>query len=278
MRSFIAACLVTGLYTLIALPAAAQATRSGTVVGTVARDSLGTMVGEAQVQLPELNRSATTNWLGEFDFSNVPPGRYAIRVRAIGFQPLIDSIDVQPGARVDADIILTATPVSLATQHTTATAVEKRLPIGLQEMEDRRKTHLGGYFVTDSTLRANDDEKLTVFLARIPGLHQELGTTGSGTFIANGRESGSGGCVFCVGDKSDGVFPTGKCYVNVFVDGVPFFLGPASPRNPPPDFNALWAHEYSGIEYYPSAATTPSQYNGAKASCGTMLLWTRRTP
>ncbi|HEY4219309.1 MAG TPA: carboxypeptidase-like regulatory domain-containing protein [Gemmatimonadaceae bacterium] len=250
------------------------------IVGTVARDSMGSVVGQAQVQLPALNRSATTNWLGEFEFSDVPPGRYAVTVRAIGFEPLSDSLVVTPGGRVDADIILTAAPVNLAAQHTTATVVEKRLPIGLQEMEDRRKTHLGGYFVTDSMLRANNEAQLTEFIGKIPHISQELSTSGPGTYLANGREQGNGMGVAHAGvdTSSFKTFPHGMCYINVFVDGVPYFLGPATERNPPPDFGSLWAHEYSGIEYYPSGATIPAQYNGTKSSCGVMLLWTRRTP
>ncbi|HEY4219316.1 MAG TPA: carboxypeptidase-like regulatory domain-containing protein [Gemmatimonadaceae bacterium] len=267
---------------VIASPAGAQsgqAARTGTIVGTVARDSAGTMVGQAQIQLPALNRSATTNWLGEFQFSDVPAGRYAITVRAVGFQPLVDSLIVGPSARVDADIILTAAPVNLATQHTTASAVEKRLPPGLQEMADRMKTGLGGYFVTDSMLRARDN-KLTDFVAKIPHLTQAL-SNGTGIFLANGREHGNGGPVF-YGVRGDTAkiktFNHNLCYVNVYVDGAPYFIGPATEQNPPPDIGAMWAHDYSGVEYYPGGATIPSEYATSKSSCGVMLLWMRRTP
>lgn len=138
--------------------AAAQSTTvaTATFAGIVTRDSAGNVVSRAAVQLPELNRKLSTNSEGEFEFTNVPPGRHAITVRAIGFEVLIDTIELSPGQRLDADIVLTPTPVTLEAVQTTAAARATRLPPGLQEMEERRKEHLGGYFVTDSTLRAND--------------------------------------------------------------------------------------------------------------------------
>ncbi len=263
MRAF----LVVGLCAAMTAPVLAQ---TGTFAGTVARDSVGTAVGQAEVQLPQLNRATATNYLGEFQFKNIPPGRYAVTVRAVGFQPFIDSIDIKPGAKVDGDIVLTAMPVSLEAQRTTAAGVAKRLPPGLQEMEDRRKANLGGYFVTDSVLRANDERKLTYFLAKVSGLSQVLAINSSAVFVATGRSPLDAHGI------SDGTFPAGKCYVDVYLNGGKFFIGPATPSNPPPDFSSMWGKEYSGIEFYPGGSSVPAQYNSTGGGCGTMLLWTRR--
>jgi hypothetical protein len=251
---------------LIALPAHAQ---TGTFAGTVARDSIGTAVGNAEVQLPQLNRAVTTNYLGEFRLGEIPAGRYVVVVRAVGFQPFIDSISVKAGAAVDGDIVLTALPVNLDAARTVAAAPEKRLPPGIAELEERRKMHMGGFFVTDSMLRANDERKLTYLLAQAPRLQQAL-SSGYGIFLAVPGPPSSG-------YKTDGTFPPNKCFVNVYLNGARYWMGPPSPLNAPPDFDAMWAREYSGVEYYASTATIPPQYNSTNGwGCGVLLLWTRR--
>ncbi|HEY4216581.1 MAG TPA: carboxypeptidase regulatory-like domain-containing protein [Gemmatimonadaceae bacterium] len=253
---------IVELSVLLALPISAAWSQTGTFAGSVTRDTLGTAVAQAEVQLPQLNRTTATNAKGEFQFSNIPAGRYAVSVRAIGFLMFVDSVDIAPGGRLDADLLLTPTPVTLAPQHTTA-AVVKRLPPGLQEMDDRMKTHLGGYFVTDSSLRANDERKLTYFLARLPALHQVYDPKGSSAvYMANALKPGAR-----------------PCYVDIFMDGVPYYIGArAAPGESPPDFNDLTAFNFSGVEYYPTAAGAPAEYNGTGSGCGVMLLWTRHTP
>jgi hypothetical protein len=127
-------------------------------------------------------------------------------------------------------------------------------------MADRMKMHMGGHFVTDSVLRANDQRKLTYFFAGIPGVHQIFASMGTGVFLASAR---------------DPIPP--PCYVDVYLNGGVYFRGPASAGNQPPDFSALTAMDFSGIEFYPGASTTPAQYNRTKGrDCGVILLWTRR--
>lgn len=87
-----------------------------------------------------------------------------------------------------------------------------------------------------------------------------------------------GTSVYLANDRIAGAAP---CYIDVYIDGAVYCRGPASPSNPPPDFNALWATGFSGVEYYPGGATVPTEYNGTHGAgndCGTILLWTRRTP
>ncbi|HEY4218908.1 MAG TPA: carboxypeptidase-like regulatory domain-containing protein [Gemmatimonadaceae bacterium] len=239
--------------------------QAGSFGGSVLRDTLGNGIARAEVQIPDAHLTTATDPTGSFAFSNVSPGRHAIVVRAVGFELLVDTIDVAAGQRLEADIVLHVTPVNLATVKTIAPA-EKRLPFGLDEMEDRRKSGLGGYFVTDSMLRKNDDRKLTYFLAEIPGLQLSvtpvpgIASAGTAVYLKGGHN-------------------VIKCYVEVYLDGAVYYRGPPSEANPPPDFNTLWANGYSGIEFYPGAASVPTQYNAThKEDCGTMLLWTRRTP
>ncbi|HEY4217146.1 MAG TPA: carboxypeptidase-like regulatory domain-containing protein [Gemmatimonadaceae bacterium] len=252
--------LVAGLCIAVASSAQAQ---SGIFAGTVARDTLGGVIASAEVSIPELNRTTLTNPRGEFELSGIPLGRHAITVRAIGYQMIVDTIDVTAGQRVDADIVLIKSPVDLAPVKTTETTIAKRLPIGIQEMEDRRKTHLGGYFVTDSMFRANDEKKLTYFLSRIPSARLMLDTHGSTD-------------VYLVNSRGNPMNPQQPCYMTIYIDGALFYQ---PGHGDPPDFNSFLANGFSGMELYPSGATTPTEYNGTGTlDCGTVLLWTRRTP
>jgi hypothetical protein len=261
MRRYLLALFVAGL------PASVHS-QGATFAGRIMRDTSGKPVAEAEVELPMLGRSTRTDVLGRFQFARVAAGRYAVVVRAIGFEPLIDSVDLQSGVRIDADIVLTPLPVRLETQHATAPAAAGARSPMLEAMDQRRKAHLGGYFVTDSALRANDEQKLTYFLATIPGIRQILSIGGVEVYVASARQQGEG--------RGGPKFPGGTCYITVFVDGLRYFVGPSGPTNPPPDFHAMWAGEYSGIEFYPGGSSVPAQYNATGTDCGTLLLWTRR--
>jgi hypothetical protein len=242
--------------------------QTGTFVGTVARDSVGTAVGQAQIQIPQLSLSTTTNYQGEFRFGNVPPGRYAVTVRAVGFQPFNDSISVKAGATVDGDIILTALPVSLETVHTTAanTAPKHFISSELNDFEERRKRHLGGNFLADSELSTTTNHSLARLLQSKFSNISPLGD-----YIRAGRDH----------VKGNPLIPgSPPCIPRLYIDGTLTF-DPASKGATPPDL----AHEdpslYSGVEFYSDGASMPARFNSTNSGCGVLLLWSRehtRTP
>ena len=254
---------------LIASRALAQ---TGIVAGTVARDSAGHMISQAQVWLPQLSRTTSTNYLGEFRLNGVPVGTYALIVRAAGFAAFSDSVTVTAGGLIDREIILipsaqvqTQTSVTLDTVRTRAEG-RKFVSPSLRSFEERRLAHQGGYFVSDSSLRANDTRRLAEVLSSIPGVVR-VPARGA-TYLAAARSSGDGGPVF----QSK---PNAPCFVSVYVDGAKLFQAPSTSTNQPPDFNLLPANEFSGAEYYSGAASMPPQFNQTGSSCGTLLLWTR---
>jgi carboxypeptidase family protein len=240
----------------------------GGLHGTVLRDTLGHGVRGAEVRIDPVDRTVQTNLIGEFSFSQLPAGRYAILVRAVGFEVFRDSIEVKPGIRLDVEVVLTQLAVQLSPQVTTAQS--RATSEGLRGMEDRARTHVGGYFVTDSMLRARENERLTLFFGRIPGITQVLGTRTGSVFLSSGRGT-------TAHDRTDGSFPLGHCYITVYVDGFRLFLGPSTPFNAPPDVSGMMAQDYAGVEYYPGGAAIPAQFNATGSGCGTLLLWTRQS-
>ena len=272
-RSACASALAIAAVATLATAASVRA-QNGSLTGTVARDSSGHMIGGAEIRLPQLNRAVTTNYLGEFGIAAIPPGRYAVSLRAVGFTPMTDTIEIRPNAVTEREFILAQVVAVLDTVRSTG-AAQRRLPPGLAGMEERRRAGQGGYFVTENVLRDNDSRQMAGMISgKIPGVTQVM--IGPAVYLASGRTSGDGGPVFR--KKPPGA--VNQCFVTVYVDGVRIWNGPWDgpgdrEHQPPPDFGHMGVNEYGGIEYYPGGASLPVQFNATGAGCGTLLLWTR---
>ncbi len=46
-------------------------------------------------------------------------------------------------------------------------------------------------------------------------------------------------------------------------------------KSPVPDLSKYDAGGLEAVEFYPGPATTPPEFSGDGAVCGTLLLWTR---
>jgi iron complex outermembrane receptor protein len=91
------------------------------IVGTIT-DSLGAKLGNVQVVLTPLNRSATTNDEGVFVLRGLPSGAYHVRSLLIGFAP--GHADVRlpvSGPDVRVTIVMRRTPLQLSAVQVTAT-------------------------------------------------------------------------------------------------------------------------------------------------------------
>jgi hypothetical protein len=77
-------------------------------VGGRVLNQMSAAVSGAQVDLLDAGLSATTDSDGQFDFQPVSPGTYNIRVAAVGFKPLTQSVTV-PG--VPDDYVIRLTPL-----------------------------------------------------------------------------------------------------------------------------------------------------------------------
>lgn len=259
-----------GLAGLLSLAPALLAAQVAALTGSVFSDSLHTAIAAAEVRLPQLDRATTTNAAGEFRFDSLPPGRYLLTVRALGFAPRSDSVDIADGRATRREFLLRPMAVALDTVRTRAPGQRYLSPI-LREFETRRLSHQGGHFVSDSEFRRDEYAPLATLLSRhIPGLIKVNGR-GAMQYIASGRSTGTDGGPVFQSRRGTNVW----CFVTIYIDGVLRFVGPDTPSNPPPDLSELSATNFAGAEYYPGGASVPVAYNATGSSCGVLLLWTR---
>ena len=261
-RLGLAAALVLGV-------AGALGAQTAALVGTVMRDTLGHALGGGiEVRIPQLNGVTTTNYLGEFRFTRIPPGTYLVAIRSVGFEPFSDSITFVANQAVNREVVLKPIATLLDPVQTQAAGVKRYRSPALNDFEVRRLSGKGGYFVSDSVMRADESSRLSDVLGRIPGLQKVPDR--AAVYMASSRSGTDGGMVF-QGKKGGIVF----CYVTIYIDGVMRWQGPASPSNPPFDLNTINVSDLAGAEFYAGGASVPVQYNATGTSCGVLLLWTR---
>ena len=246
---------------LVSFARLALAQGSGTFVGIVTRDTLDHRLSGIEVRIPQLQRSVRTNEDGSFRFAGIAPGKYAVSIRAIGFEPFTTFIDIKSGDLLDAELTLVPVAVSLDTVRTVDRA-RPAPPLILQEFESRRRAGAFGQFLGDSALRAHEDDMLISFLAKFHGARSV--SSGTSTFLASSRPGGNG--------RPGSRDRAGGCLVTVFENGT--LIYPGAPG--PPDFAHIRAADYSGVEFYVSSVEAPAQYSRGGTGCGVLLLWRRQ--
>jgi hypothetical protein len=76
------------------------------------------------------------------------------------------------------------------------------------------------------------------------------------------------------GDPTDQHSPRG-CWTQIIVDGVRVYSARFNRGDRVPDLNYYRAGHVAAVEFYPNSSTTPPEYGGAMADCGTLVIWTR---
>ena len=159
----------------------------------------------------------------------------------------------------------------------TRDSVRSYVSPALRGFEERRLSGHGGSFVSEATLRAEQDRTLgNLIRVHVPGV----------TVLQSGRVD------FAV-TRREGQL----CQVDVWLDGLPVSVRstsavrtaiplpkPKLPGDPVPtdkpanvptnDLTTFDPRDLAGVEYY-SAATTPAQFNRTGSGCGVLLLWSR---
>ena len=250
---------------LIAAPSRAQTGRRGVLVATITVDSAGGAPSGAEVVITDLQKLAKTNQLGEAVITDVAPGTHTVRVRALGYAPVVASL-VFTGDTLATTFYLKPVAAIIDTVRVSATRVQP----GLEAFEHRRAMGLGR-FLTESQLdSAGAWDFRTLMTTKFPGLivktlsdgHRVLASTrgscgADASRLGNQRVGKIGGGSSC--------FSNQPCVLPVFLDGQ--------------DFRDAWdiirVWDLAGIEYY-SGTDVPAEYRASGSACGVLVAWSRR--
>jgi hypothetical protein len=199
-------------------------------------------------------RTVRTGQTGRALLPAVEPGVLEIRARRIGFAEGKIAATVEAGRNTVPIIMSQAAAPSLDTVRVVG---NQRLS-GLSRLdgfEQRRRTAIGGRFITRENIETQHPVFTVELLRRIPGINVR---DSSGVAVA----------ISARGMKTTSALELVPCMMRVAVDGIVKEGGF--------DLNSLQPNDIHGVEVY-TAATVPPQFNGAKTDsfCGLIMFWTR---
>lgn len=257
-----------GLFGLAPTTLYAQRPDSGAFHGRVVRTSDRTGVAGAEVSFPSLGASTVTDSAGAFRFAALPVGLQAIQVRHLGSSIWRDTVTIAADGSVVRTYVLTDAPPTLDTVRAIAGKVAYRSP-ALRGFEERRLSHAGGYFVSDSVFRQNENTTMAnIIQTRVPGI--SWGYFGAHKVLISGRKPCRGLAFRACSTKQD-------CFVAIYVDGTLYYNAKMADEQIPfpdmeKDFNPA---NFAGAEYYAGGASMPMGMHPDDDGCGSLWLWTR---
>jgi hypothetical protein len=244
--------------------------RGAVFVGTVLADSNARVLSAAEVALPDLGKTVTTDEQGRFRLGDIRPGTHRVLVRRLGYAPLDTAIGFRANQTLDRRIILRRT-VTLDSVNVVA-----EQPILPSSFDQNRRLGLG-QFITRDALAKQEGRKLSDMLRELRGADLEQGTGGRAWLLSSRSPAALGKTDIYYAESHEilqGMRKEG-CYAQVYRDDV--LLNPSNPTEPF-DVNSIVLNQVEAIEYYSGPAQTPAKYNRLGAHCGVLVLWTRRSP
>ncbi len=230
---------------LLAVPLHAQAV----LTGIVRNDSTGAPLAGVEVLINGTPYRTETNAEGRYFLPGLPSGARQAIYRLVGHLPVRTDVLLRAGDTTRANVMMIQSAVVLNPVIVTGNPERGRgVGVGVEAFEERRRLGLGIFF--DSTdLRRNDHRSLGDMARNQVGLYVPPTTYGGG-IIYNYRMNP-------------------PCPMFTYLDGIP--RGVVDTREIP-------IHTLAAAEIYKSSAGVPTEYGGANAACGVILLWSRRGP
>ena len=192
---------------------------------------------------------------GEFMMEGLAPGWHMIGFSQIGYASRTDSIEVVAGRVTNVQASLSVDPVQIAP----LTVVVERREVALQKtgFYDRQSEGFGE-FIDREDIERHGPSEITDLFQGIPGVLVTASGIDQSIVLRSGR----------IGDI-EGNF----CYPRVYLDDILVHRGGEEPAGLD---HLLNPGVVAGIEIYPSSAGMPAQYLSTGASCGAIVIWTRR--
>ncbi|MGE0556250.1 MAG: carboxypeptidase regulatory-like domain-containing protein [Gemmatimonadales bacterium] len=233
--------LLAGLAVVTAELAAAQVGTS-TIRGVLKIGSSGKAISGARVSLIGTTLATETSELGAFEFPDLVPGRYVVRVSAIGYATIAAPVDLKVRQTMELEFITEPEAVVLPEVEVTETATH-----GPADW-NRRRTEGRGRYITRRDIEQRRPATVPDMMRMVPGVRVECRTP-SVCRVRMARSS--------------------RCDPAFFMDGIP--SDPAIAYLTP-------INEVEGIEVYSGPAETPPELESYQARCGVVVIWTRTPP
>jgi hypothetical protein len=224
----------------------------GILRGVVVSDSGGTPLAGAGVEISQLRRTTATDARGTFEFTDIPPGRYRVRARFVGYLPRAVDVRVRSTEALRLLFRLAPLPVVLDSLTVVAPAPEAYNPL-MRGFSDRRRTQ-SGHFLGPEELKELEQTDLAGVLRMF---HVPIRRTFANRPYAAARPGRS-------------LSHNDVCPVQVVLDGhmlanqVDTF-----------DISSVRVQNLAGLEYYESLARIPIEFDRGDSQCGVLVLWTR---
>ena len=231
--------------------AADVSAQQASLIGTVLEDSTERPIVAAEIAIVALKRIVRSDSAGNFTLRAIPAGVYQVTVRAVGREPVQETITFGPNSHIERDYLLARSTTTLSKVQVKADATVDDMR--LAEFNERRTLGFGRFLTQDVFEKADGRRLSDVLSSRIPGLR----SASRGGAMASTRG------VLSFRDQR-------PCFVQVIVDRMIRYNGTQSPF----DVNTIEPATIAGIEYF-TTSQTPAQFNNTGTPCGTLVIWTR---
>jgi hypothetical protein len=224
-----------------ATTASAQANVSGVVIDAATRRP----VADVEVRLDTAR--AVTAATGGFRVVAVAAGSKRLELRHLAYASRSDVVRVADGDHIELEIQIAADAIRLAPLEVDVRS-QRLMDAGFY----KRSARGIGMFLTRAQIEDLRVGRLSDVFVRIPGARRAL---------VDGEQSR----IDMRGGKSLSV----PCATQYFLDGVFAQAGASILDN-------LLVHHVEGMEVYRGASEMPTEFDYGRASCGAIVIWTRR--
>ncbi|GIW50883.1 MAG: hypothetical protein KatS3mg081_0238 [Gemmatimonadales bacterium] len=250
---------------------------TATIIAIVT-DTLDQPVPNAIVEVPGLGISATSDSTGRIVLTRLPPGKYRITVRRLGYRPLEFIHEVGPGERLELSrgtLKLVPAPVVLDPAVVAGERTVRYLEdVGFYE---RRKARFGD-FLTREEFDKYAPSVATDVLRRLTGFVVRPNPNYGGPLYDPKISPEVASFVPDRVDTREWIVESRRksglrssCPPIFFVDGV--YVGDGMDA----DINSLLdVSQLEAVEAYSGAAKIPIMFNRTGSACGMIAFWTKR--
>ena len=257
----------------VSISAHSTQAQSRSVLHAFVFDSAGHPLSGAQLAIAGMDGVRAGDSTGTVLVAGVPYGYHVVSVRRLGYAASSARLFFNGSDTVEVEFDLDAKPATLATVDVRSRSSDSPNPGFAQ----RRATSAGGMFLTRADFRKEDTDRFSEILQKhLRSVHIVENPHGFGRWLASGeRESGSLSG-YPRADPQDPKSPR-ACWAQIILDGMRVYA-PGREAQAVPDIDQFLAEHIAAVEYYAGPATTPPEWAGTGATCGTLVIWSRTAP